>query len=708
MGVSYHNPGALMIGGILAAAVCLIAFILRKKPDISKSLRAANTRRLKEHPLYKRKMLEAKVLRILAMAGIIISLVAAVFLTSRPYKSERVKDTVSRRDIFLCIDTSSSNYSGVKELVQEFKEIAAGLDGDRIGISLFNTSSIQYVPMTDDYEFALRRLDALEGYLAAQEEFMTDFAQKYDSVYEIPDSERARYEELNRIMASFDSGVTAGYELKGTSAIGEGLASCLFSFPELTEEERTRVIIFVTDNRPELLDAPLVTLMDAAKMCEFDKVKVLGICPVSGADAGAAAQGGGGNGADETGDEGGAGGSGTGDENGAGGTGGSGTGGGSGSGADGANVSEMREASELTGGKFYGPGTALTAQMILDDIKAIENQSTKTTTATVETDTPQIWFIVLVAGFVVIAATTIYLLVKRGIGRGQLRRGLPALLLLLAMLAGIAAVGIRPMYLSPDAEIRTGNLDVAFVVDMTISMWAEDHKGGTRIDGVRSDIRTIMEALPGSSFSLITFDNGAQILTPYTQDIIAVEDMLDDLSMPSYATSQGSSLNTSYEALHMMVESAARKEGERKTVVFLFSDGETTNGAELMSFRDLGKLIDSGAVLGYGTESGGPMYYPGRGYIRNNSNGETARSRIDEAALRQIAGDLSVPYINETEDIGSSLAGRLRSVRLMSREAAFASGSREGYVETYHYFAMFVEALLLIWLYLTIFRGGVA
>ena len=688
MGVSYHNPGALMIGGILAAAVCLIAFLLRRKPDISKSLRAANTRRLKEHPLYKRKMLEAKILRILAMAGIILSLVAAAFLTSRPFKSERVKDTVSRRDIFLCIDTSSSNYSGVGELVQSFREIVDGLDGDRIGISLFNTSSIQYVPMTDDYEFALRRIDALEGYLAAQEEFMTNYAQKYDSVYEIPDSERARYEELNRIMASFDSGVTAGYELKGTSAIGEGLASCLFSFPELTEEERTRVIIFVTDNRPELLDAPLVTLMDAAKMCEFDKVRVLGICPVSGTDAGAAAQSGGGNGAD-------------GDSSGSGAS-------GDGSSADGANVSEMREASELTGGKFYGPGTALTAQMILDDIKAIENQSTKTTTATVETDTPQFWFIVLVTGFVVIAATTIYLLVKRGIGRGQLRRGLPALLLLLAMLAGIAAVGIRPMYLSPDAEIRTSNLDVAFVVDTTISMWAEDHKGGTRIDGVRSDIRTIMEALPGSSFSLITFDNGAQILTPYTQDIIAVEDMLDDLSMPSYATSQGSSLNTSYEALHMMVESAARKEGERKTVVFLFSDGETTNGAELTSFKDLGKLIDSGAVLGYGTESGGAMYYPGRGYIRNNTDGEPARSRIDETALRQISGDLSVPYINETEDIGTNLAGRLRSVKLMSRQAAFSAGNREGYIETYHYFAMFVEALLLIWLYLTIYRGGVA
>ena len=149
--------------------------------------------------------------------------------------------------------------------MQAFRETVSGLNGDRIGISLFNTSSVQYVPMTEDYDFALQRLDALEGYLNAQEAFMTEFAQKYDSVYDIPQSERSRYEELNRILASFDAGITAGYELKGTSAIGEGLASCLFSFPELAAEERTRIILFVTDNKPELLGDPLVTLKEAAE-----------------------------------------------------------------------------------------------------------------------------------------------------------------------------------------------------------------------------------------------------------------------------------------------------------------------------------------------------------------------------------------------------------------------------------------------------------
>ena len=662
MGVNFHNIWALIAGALLIAGVLFAALKLRDKPDKDESLKAANTARLKALPLYRRRLIEARILRFLTYAGVIAALAAAVLLTARPYKRETLKDTVNRRDIFLCIDLSSSNYEGVKDLVQAFRETVSGLNGDRIGISLFNTSSVQYVPMTEDYDFALQRLDALEGYLNAQEAFMTEFAQKYDSVYDIPQSERSRYEELNRILASFDAGITAGYELKGTSAIGEGLASCLFSFPELAAEERTRIILFVTDNKPELLGDPLVTLKEAAEMCAYNKVVVFGIDPAVGLNMAESE----------------------------------------------ASISEMKEAAELTGGKFYEPGTELTAKDILTDIQSSKIMTTKTATSTMDTDTPQLFFYVLAAGFAVILLTTIYLILRRGIRRGKLSRKLTALIMLLAMGAGIAGVGIRPMYLSPSADIKTNNLDVAFVVDSTISMWAEDHSGGPRIEGVKRDIQTIMNSLPGSCFCLIRFDDGADIMTPFTQDISAISDILDQLSMPSYATAQGSSLNTAHDAIGAMMESAARKKGHRKTIVFLFSDGETTDGSSHMSFRDLNDLVDNGAVLGYGTEEGGRMNYPGRGYIRNVSDGSVALSRLDEANLHKIANDLGIPYINETRDMGASLLTRLHSIRLMSRDTAFANGDRSGYAETYHFFSGFVALLLLAWLFLTIYRGGVA
>ena len=679
MVLSYHYPLRILLGIIIAAAVAAVAYYLKKRNKKGKPLRVANSARLKSHPLYKKALMQSRVFRILSTAGIILSLTAALFLSARPYRRSAFKENVNRRDIFLCIDLSPSNYRGVKDLVNEFSHVVEGLDGDRIGISVFNTSSVRYVPMTDDYDFALERLEALAGYLAAEEEFTTKYVDRYDSVYDIPAS--------------------------------ESLASCLFSFPELSKEERTRAIILVTDNHEELFDDPLVTLEESAQMCAQNKVTVFGIYPGdSQASAGSAADGQSGSGVDgeAPSSPGQTGGSGQGSNDGS-------PGSGSYSASDSASDrNRMKESVELTGGKFYDAGSSLTAKEILEDIRSQEIINTDTATASVDTDMPFFWFCVLIIGFVLIVATTLYFVLRRGIRRGLLSRKLTAAILLVLMTAGIVVIGIRPMYLSPSAELMTDNLDVAFVVDTTISMWAEDHGGETRIDGVKRDIYRIMNSLPGSSFSVIRFADGAEILTPFTQDIDSIYDILNNLNMPGYSTAQGSSLNTAYDALQTMLTNAGTRGRDRRTIVFVFSDGETTDGSELMSFSSLGGMIHEGAVLGYGTEKGGKMYYPGRGYVKNVSTGEAARSVIDEDALRQIASDLGIQYINETESLNSSgqlnfaLSSKLQSIRMLSTRASFQAGNRTGYNETYHYFSAATALLLIIWISLTVYRGNVA
>ena len=649
-----------IIGGILCAAVCAAAFFLRRKPDRGRALKAANTKRLKMSPLYQRRLMEVRILRFLSVLAIIIAFLAALFLTARPYRRETVRNTVTRKDIFLCIDLSASNYEGVQELVEAFSGTVSGLDGDRVGISIFNTSSIQYVPMTDDYSFVLQRLDSLSEYLAAAEEFSVNYASKYDSVYDIPEAERPRYEQLNRIMAAFDEGITAGYEIKGTSAIGEGLASCLFSFPELNTQDRTRLILFLTDNHEELLDAPLVTLSDAAEMCAVDNVAVFGIYHGSGAEDEAAQ----------------------------------------------VEKEEMQAAVEQTMGQFYDSGGSLTAEEILEDIRSRETALTNTATSVKNEDEPGIWIPILAAGVALLTIVTLYSIIRRGIRRGSPARKLTAILLLAVMIAGVATVWYRPKYHSSSTDIITSNLDVALVVDTTISMWAEDHGKGTRMDGVKKDIDRIMNKLPGSSFSLIRFDNGAEILTPYTQDINLIHEILDEFHMPAYSTATGSSPNTSHEAMKAVLQSAAARQGNRRTIVFFFSDGETTDGSSLMSFADLSGMINDGAVMGYGTEKGGRMYYPGRGYITDTSRGTDARSVMDEDALRQIAEDLDIAYVNRTSGPAHAFEGKLESVRLMSRDAAVSDENAPSDKETYHYFAMLIAVLLLAWLFLTIYRGG--
>ena len=660
MELNFQSPGMFIIGGILCAAVCAAAFFLRRKPDRGRALKAANTKRLKMSPLYQRRLMEVRILRFLSVLAIIIAFLAALFLTARPYRRETVRNTVTRKDIFLCIDLSASNYEGVQELVEAFSGTVSGLDGDRVGISIFNTSSIQYVPMTDDYSFVLQRLDSLSEYLAAAEEFSVNYASKYDSVYDIPEAERPRYEQLNRIMAAFDEGITAGYEIKGTSAIGEGLASCLFSFPELNTEDRTRIILFLTDNHEELLDAPLVTLSDAAEMCAVDNVAVFGIYHGSGAEDEAAQ----------------------------------------------VEKEEMQAAVEQTMGQFYDSGGSLTAEEILEDIRSRETALTNTATSVKNEDEPGIWIPILAAGVALLTIVTLYSIIRRGIRRGSPARKLTAILLLAVMIAGVATVWYRPKYHSSSTDIITSNLDVALVVDTTISMWAEDHGKGTRMDGVKKDIDRIMNKLPGSSFSLIRFDNGAEILTPYTQDINLIHEILDEFHMPAYSTATGSSPNTAHEAMKAVLQSAAARQGNRRTIVFFFSDGETTDGSSLMSFADLSGMINDGAVMGYGTEKGGRMYYPGRGYITDTSRGTDARSVIDEGALRQIAEDLDIAYVNRTSGPAHAFEGKLESVRLMSRDAAVSDENAPSDKETYHYFAMLIAVLLLAWLFLTIYRGG--
>ena len=660
MELNFQSPGMFIIGGILCAAVCAAAFFLRRKPDRGRALKAANTKRLKMSPLYQRRLMEVRILRFLSVLAIIIAFLAALFLTARPYRRETVKNTVTRKDIFLCIDLSASNYEGVQELVEAFSGTVSGLDGDRVGISIFNTSSIQYVPMTDDYSFVLQRLDSLSEYLAAAEEFSVNYASKYDSVYDIPEAERPRYEQLNRIMAAFDEGITAGYEIKGTSAIGEGLASCLFSFPELNTEDRTRIILFLTDNHEELLDAPLVTLSDAAEMCAVDNVAVFGIYHGSGAEDEAAQ----------------------------------------------VEKEEMQAAVEQTMGQFYDSGGSLTAEEILEDIRSRETALTNTATSVKNEDEPGIWIPILAAGVALLTIVTLYSIIRRGIRRGSPARKLTAILLLAVMIAGVATVWYRPKYHSSSTDIITSNLDVALVVDTTISMWAEDHGKGTRMDGVKKDIDRIMNKLPGSSFSLIRFDNGAEILTPYTQDINLIHEILDEFHMPAYSTATGSSPNTSHEAMKAVLQSAAARQGNRRTIVFFFSDGETTDGSSLMSFSDLSGMINDGAVMGYGTEKGGRMYYPGRGYITDTSRGTDARSVMDEDALRQIAEDLDIAYVNRTSGPAHAFEGKLESVRLMSRDAAVSDENAPSDKETYHYCAMLIAVLLLAWLFLTIYRGG--
>lgn len=662
MALKFVYPGVLLLGLAITAGVGLAALLLRRKSD-RRGVRAANTQRFRALPVYKRKRRWSIAYRILLSLGLIVSLAAAIALAARPYRRSTAKKTVNHNDIFLCMDLSASSCTGLSGFVDGFRGLVSELEGDQVGVCLFNTSSQQYVPVTEDYAFVSQRLEELAAYCDAAGEFQTTYADQYQYASEIPREQRARYNELNEMLYAFDRGVTAGYEKKGTSAIGEGLAACLFSFPELETQQRNRIIIFVTDNQPEYIGEPLTTLEEVAEMCAYDHVKVYGVYPAAETEENAQAR------------------------------------------------AQMKTAVESTGGAFFQLDGGAAMEQLLSAIRSEVQRESETAVSIRDEDTPELMTLVLLGGIALLLALLILLLIKTG---WRMLRGWPARRRRIALGAATAAAAcialiiIRPTRLDLDEEICTDNLDVCFAVDTTISMWAEDYNAGQeRMAGVKQDIARIMEALPGSSFSLVRFDNGAQVLVPYVRGVAVVEDTVSHITLPSYNTAEGSTINAVHDTLAAMIRASKERSGTRKTIVFLMSDGEITDGSELMRFSDLAEGVDDGAVLGYGTAAGGRMNYPGRGYLQDTARKADALSILDEENLRAVAGDLGLNYIHQQAGGNLTLNQILNRIRRLSVRAAQQEGDRTGVVETYYYFAALLALILLAGLFRLIRRGNI-
>ena len=254
-------------------------------------------------------------------------------------------------------------------------------------------------------------------------------------------------------------------------------------------------------------------------------------------------------------------------------------------------------------------------------------------------------------------------------------------------------LNLRIMRPGDQAGIETRNLDVMFVLDTTISMWAQDYDGTReRMEGAKADCAYIMEKLAGANFGLIRFDNRGQILAPFTQDTRNVTDAFDTIRAPDREYARGSDLSAPYPVMEDLLESSSGKES-RKTIVFFLSDGELTNEATLMSYSGLAHYIDDGAVLGYGTRQGGRMREGTYSeFVADPKTGDIALSRIDESNLKKLASDMDIDYLYMQSP--SVIDDKLNYIRLIARTTV-GEAKVETFDDTYHY-CVFPLLLLLV------------
>ena len=268
-----------VVGAVFAIAVSLF-FKLNGKEKYVTGTRVSNTSLLKSTKLYKSLSLRYNVLRVALAIGMIGSFVSALILVARPYRNQDVYTGVKKRDIIICMDVSYSLYDLNGELTDYLKGVVRGLAGDRIGINIFNTSTVTYVPLTDDYDYVAQKLDDLSDYFVMQKELYTEIYDVYGyEYYTYPADVQKWHDDLREKLEYYDAGTLLNNTNRGSSLIGEGLGTALYSFPYIDDTERTRVIIMSTDNELNSFGSQIMNLDEASTYCKNKNVTVFSLFP---------------------------------------------------------------------------------------------------------------------------------------------------------------------------------------------------------------------------------------------------------------------------------------------------------------------------------------------------------------------------------------------------------------------------------------------
>ncbi|MCQ2498224.1 MAG: VWA domain-containing protein [Lachnospiraceae bacterium] len=267
----------------------------------------------------------------------------------------------------------------------------------------------------------------------------------------------------------------------------------------------------------------------------------------------------------------------------------------------------------------------------------------------------------------------------------------------------IFAINLRPMLPNGEVVEVVRDYNVLFVVDNTISMFAEDYSDSegtiTRMDQARKDIEYIMDKLKGASFSVMKFDNDVRTMIPFSTDRSATMMAVNTLGGQAARYANGTTLNILCDPLYNI----AKLKKDDCLIVFIISDGEITNKKDkgnLDSFESIGMFVDGGAVLGYGTEEGGNMkaydFTLGEEteYVMDRSTGDLAVSVIDEDNLKKIASDLSVDYVHVKKS--SDIDSVIKKVELVVADIQATPKTKSiGFVDEYYWLAIPLVLLLI-------------
>jgi len=243
-GLDLKWPGVVGVGTLLAVLLAYAVFRLMSRRQARASAAVANSSALTELPEYRRALRLHRIrMAVLASSAVLLG-GAALVGAARPLDTTIDKPQTRSRDIMLCLDISGSMAAYDATLVSTFKTLVSSFEGERIGLVIFNSSAATVFPLTDDYDFINGELDSAGRALTGDPEYDSFFAGTFNG--------------------------------RGTSLIGDGLATCVSSFDKV-DVRRARSVVFATDNH--LAGRPIIDVDEAGELAKAKGVRVYGLNP---------------------------------------------------------------------------------------------------------------------------------------------------------------------------------------------------------------------------------------------------------------------------------------------------------------------------------------------------------------------------------------------------------------------------------------------
>jgi Ca-activated chloride channel family protein len=202
-------------------------------------------------------------------------------------------------------------------------------------------------------------------------------------------------------------------------------------------------------------------------------------------------------------------------------------------------------------------------------------------------------------------------------------------LLLVWTLAVFALAG--PSWQQDQAPAFRAPAAWVIVLDLSPSMSSADLQPD-RITRARYAIEDLLGAAHDARVGLVAFSDDAYTVAPLTQDVATIRSLLPPLE-PGIMPAAGDHLAPALEAASKLLANAAT----RNRRVLVLTDGFDDPAA---AFSAAGRLHAQGTdvdVIGVSTSGGAPVRKAGGGF-EQDASGQPLLSRLDEGALRQLAG----------------------------------------------------------------------